>query len=104
MTNIDALAFFARSPEAFALYAAFEQRLLSRHPATRVKVQKTQITFSNRYGFAFVSLPRGRAYPKGSLIVSFGLPCRLEAARRTPPAYPRTVLRRRTDNQRRTDN
>ena len=51
----DALLFFEKSPAAFALYEGFAQKLLAAFPDTRVRVQKTQITFSNRHGFGCVS-------------------------------------------------
>ena len=44
--------FFGGAPEGFALYAELERRILAAHPQVTVKVQKTQITFSARFGFA----------------------------------------------------
>lgn len=57
-TNIDAMQFFDRRPRELALYQDFERRVLAACPDTHIRVQKTQITFENRHGFAFVSLPR----------------------------------------------
>ena len=39
--------FFDGAPEGFALYAELERRILAAHPHVTVKVQKTQITFSD---------------------------------------------------------
>lgn len=58
------------------LYEAFEARVLSQCPGTTIKTAKTQITFKNRCGFAFVSfLPVRRAAqrPKVYLTITFGL-------------------------------
>lgn len=70
------LFFFNEHPQAIPLYEAFEARLLSELEGVNIKVQKTQITFSNRYGFAFVSfLPARRAKdrPDPYITVTLGL-------------------------------
>ena len=71
--------FFAGKPEELALYDAFRSRLLSEVGEVRIKVSKTQITFSNKYGFAFVSHPRRKK--DGGLLISFGLSHRQESER-----------------------
>lgn len=63
--------FFAGLPEELALYETFRSRLLTEVGEARIKVSKTQITFSGKYGFAFVSHPR-RKKERG-ILVSFGL-------------------------------
>lgn len=80
----DILLFFDRRPAALPLYGALEEKILSQIEDLRVKVQKTQISFSNRHGFAFVSfLPVRKAAlrPKIYLVVSFGLGRRAESPR-----------------------
>lgn len=77
----DELMFFNSMPEALPLYAALSQRLLAAFPTVLVEVRKTQITFREKYGFAFVSLRRMKGCPKVFLIVSFGLSHRLDAPR-----------------------
>lgn len=67
------LLFFDSMPGALPLYEALSCQLLSRFPDVTVKVQKTQITFKAKYGFAFVSLRRMRGCPEVFLILSFGL-------------------------------
>ena len=83
--------FFEKAPLALPLYAAFEAALLARFPDTEIRVQKTQISFSQRHGFACVSLPR-RASERnaGALLVSFGLPYQAEHPRimAAPEPYP----------------
>lgn len=72
----DILFFFDGRPGALALYETFERRVLRELEDVHIKVQKTQITFSNRRGFAFVSfLPARRAKdrPKTFITVTFGL-------------------------------
>lgn len=77
------LQFFAPMPAALPLYQAVEGRILNELEHVNIQVKKTQITFKNRYGFAYVSLParklKGR--PETCIIVTFGLPYRLEDAR-----------------------
>lgn len=53
--NQDVLYFFDGKPEALPLYEAFEERVFSEVDGVKVKVQKTQIAFSNRHNSAFVS-------------------------------------------------
>ncbi len=50
------LFFFEGHQEALPLYEKFEERVLSEISGVRIRVQKTQISFSNRYMFACVSL------------------------------------------------
>lgn len=77
----DEMFFFHAMPDALPLYAALSEQLLTMFPNVTVAVQKTQITFRERYGFAFVSLRRMKGCPKVFLIVSFGLSHRLDAPR-----------------------
>lgn len=79
--DADTLLFFSAEPRALTLYQAFEEAVLSRFPSVRVKVCKTLISFSDRFGFAYVSLPRRKFRPRGSLLVTLGLPFRLDSPR-----------------------
>ena len=63
--------FFAGNPGELTLYRALRSRLLAEVGEVPIKVSRTQITFSGKYGFAFVSHPR-RKKDKG-ILVSFGL-------------------------------
>lgn len=72
----DTLFFFRDHPEAIPLYSAFETRLLNELTDINIRVQKTQITFSNRRVFAAVSfLPARRAKerPNPYLTITLGL-------------------------------
>ena len=79
----DVLSFFEGHPAELALYEALFARMEERFPDARVKVQKSQISFYNRYLFAAASLPlrRKRGWPKKCLLVTFGLGHRLESPR-----------------------
>ena len=80
----DVLYFFDKKPEALPLYEAFEQKVFSMADGVKVKVQKTQITFSNRHNFAFISfLPvrKAKERPEIYVVVTFGLGYRLESPR-----------------------
>ena len=89
----EVLLFFDRHMEAFELYRAFEERLYSTFPEVNRRVQKTQITFTNRHVFACVSFARVKRkaeLPEGWMVITLGLPAPLESDRvavRTE-AYP----------------
>ena len=80
MTSAE-LFFFNAKPEALPLYAAFAEQVLAAFPNVTVEVKKTQITFRERYGFAFVSLRKMKGCPEVFIIVSFGLSHRLDSLR-----------------------
>ena len=70
------LFFFNGKPEAFPLYQAFEARLLSELEGVNVRVQKTQITFSNRHVFAavsFLAARKAKDRPDPYITVTLGL-------------------------------
>lgn len=80
----DVLFFFQKHPEALPIYRAFEERVLAELEGVSIKVQKTQITFSNRRVFAAVSfLPARRAKdrPDPYITVTLGLHRRLDSPR-----------------------
>ncbi len=84
MISDDELFFFNEKPAALPLYVAFAQRLLAEIGNVTIKVQKTQISFSNRHNFAFVSfLPTRKAKdrPKTYITVTFGLQYKKESPR-----------------------
>lgn len=82
--NQDVLRFFDGRMAALPLYEAFERKVLTELNSVNIKVQKTQITFSNRRNFAAVSfLPvrKAKDRPKTYIVVSFGLGYRMESPR-----------------------
>lgn len=83
MHSGDVLFFFESHLEALPLYEAFEAQA-ERLGEVNIRVQKTQITFSNRHNFAFVSfLPARKAKdrPKTYITVTFGLGRRVDSPR-----------------------
>ena len=84
MISGDELFFFDEKPAAITLYEVFAKRLLAEIDNVTVKVQKTQISFSNKYNFAFVSfLPvrKAKARPETYITVTFGLRYKKESPR-----------------------
>lgn len=79
----DLTSFFASMPEMLPVYRILEDRINETCGDVDVRVQKTQITFSDRFGFAWASLPvrRRRGWPERCLIVTFGLSYRKESPR-----------------------
>ena len=75
----DILFFFGEHMEALPMYERLENAILTRIPDVRIKVAKTQITFANKRGFAFVSFNpcrKAKDRPAVWMTVTFGLGCR----------------------------
>lgn len=84
MKDIDLLFFFDKRPAALPLYERLAEKILAEIPDVNIKVQKTQIAFSNRHGFAFVSfLPvrMAKDRPEVYITVTFGLGYQKESPR-----------------------
>ena len=80
----DVLFFFGDRVDALPIYERLENAILTRIPDVKIKAAKTQITFANRRGFAFVSFNpcrRAKDRPAVWLTVTFGLGCRKESPR-----------------------
>ena len=77
----DERMFFNTTPGALPLYEVLRNKLLTECPDTTLQVQKSQITFNVKYGYAFVSLRRMKGCPEVFLIVTFGLSHRLDSPR-----------------------
>ena len=78
------LRFFDQMPEALPLYQKFEREVLFRVEDVHIKVQKTQITYSNRHVFACVSFAKVRKAkerPPVYIVVTFGLAYKKESPR-----------------------
>lgn len=92
-TGQDELIFFDRNPEAFPIYEVFVEKLFEMFPSTSMRVQKTQITFSNRHVYACVSFTRVKKkteLPDPYIVITLGLSYPLESDRvavKTEP-YP----------------
>lgn len=93
MPDPDILFFFDKNPAALPLWEAFEGRLARTVGQYTIRVQKTQITYSNRYVFACVSFLKVRKAaqrPPVYIVITFGLPRRVESPRidAAVEAYP----------------
>ena len=64
----DILFFFDREPLGLALFELLFERVMARWPSSALRVQKTQITFSDPRGYLFASRPpEARRRPDGQL-------------------------------------
>ena len=91
--DTDTLLFFDQHMETLPLYLAFEEILFDSFPAVNRRVQKTQITFSNRHVFACVSFARVKRkteLPMGYMVVTLGLPTQLDSERVAVKTEPYT--------------
>ena len=87
----DTLLFFNGHPDALELYRAFEELLCKTFPDVNKRVQKTQITFSNRHVFACVSFARVKRkaeLPEGWMTLTLGLPAPQESPRAAVKVEP----------------
>lgn len=70
--------------DALPIYERLEEWILAQIPDVKIKVAKTQITFANKRGFAFVSFyhcRRAKDRPAVWMTVTFGLGYRKESPR-----------------------
>lgn len=79
----DLQVYFAGRPQELSLYEHLFDAMDTLFPDSRVKVQKSQISFYNRHLFAAASIPvrRKKDWPEHCLLVTFGLGVRLEDPR-----------------------
>lgn len=82
--NSDILFFFDAHMDVLPLYAQLEEQILTQIPDVKIKVAKTQITFANKRGFAFVSFNpcrKAKDRPEVWMTVTFGLGYQKESPR-----------------------
>lgn len=82
--NSDILFFFGEHMDALPIYERLEGLILEQIPDVKIKVAKTQITFANKRGFAFVSFNpcrKAKGRPPIWLTVTFGLGYQKESPR-----------------------
>ena len=76
--------FFGEHMDALPIYERLENAILTRIPDVKIKTAKTQITFANKRGFAFVSFNpcrKAKDRPAVWMTVTFGLSYRKESFR-----------------------
>lgn len=89
----DTLFFFDRHQAVYPLYERFQEKLLVRFPESRIKAQKSQISYYNRNLYACVSFLRVKKkaeLPDDYFVLTLGLLAPLESDRvaaKTEP-YP----------------
>lgn len=89
----DTLFFFDRHQAVYPLYECFQKKLLARLPESRIKVQKSQISYYNRHLYAcisFLKVKKKSVLPEDYFVLTLGLPAPLESNRvaaKTEP-YP----------------
>ena len=90
---MDTLLFFEGHQDTFDLFETFEEYLYNTFPVIRKRVQKTQISYSNRCIFTCISFARVKRkaeLPDGYLVLTIGLSAPLNSHRivqKTEP-YP----------------
>lgn len=80
----DILCFFDKHMDAFSIYECLEEQILKCIPDTKIKVSKSQSSFSLKYGYAFVSFNpcrKAAERPKVWMTVTFGLGYRKDSPR-----------------------
>lgn len=78
------LIFFEKHQDALPLYEQLEAKIRCRVGETDCKVQKTQISFYRKHLFAcvsFIGVRRKKDCPPGYLVLTLGLPRRLDSSR-----------------------
>ena len=92
-TMQDTLFFFDRHQAVYPLYVCFQEKLLARFPESRIKVQKSKISYYNRHLYAcvsFLKVKKKAELPEGYFVLTLGLSAPLESDRvavKTEP-YP----------------
>ena len=92
-TMQDTLFFFGEHQAVYPLYERFQEQLLERFPESRFKVQKSQISYYNRYLYgcvSFLKVKKKAELPEAYFVLTLGLPAPLDSPRvaaKTEP-YP----------------
>ena len=87
----DTQFFFDRHQAVYPLYACFQEKLLTRFPESRIKVQKSQISYYNRHLYAcvsFLKVKKKAELPDDYFVLTLGLPAPPESDRVAAKAEP----------------
>lgn len=90
-TMRDTLLFFDQHKAAYPLYEQLRERLLAGFPESRVKVQKSQISFYNRHLYAcvsFLKVKKKAEMPENYFVLTLGMPAPLASNRVTVQTEP----------------
>ena len=80
----DTVLFFDQHQGVYSLYEHFQEKLLARFPESRIKVQKSQISYYNRHLYAcvsFLKVKKKAELPEHYFVLTLGLPAPLESDR-----------------------
>ncbi len=84
LMDSDTLLFFQKHPAALPIYEVLERKIQAAIKSVEIRVQKTQITFTNRHVFACVSFQKvkpAKELPEAWIVVTFGLDHPVESTR-----------------------
>lgn len=87
----DTMLFFDRRRAVYPLYALFQEKLLARFPESRIKVQKSQISYCNRHIYAcvsFLKVKKKAELPDDYFVLTLGLPAPLGSDRAVAKTEP----------------
>ena len=90
-TMQDTLLFFDQHKAVYPLYEQLQERLLAGFPESRVKVQKSQISFYNRHLYAcvsFLKVKKEADLPENYFVLTLGMPVPLDSSRVAVPTEP----------------
>ena len=90
-TMQDTLLFFDRHKTIYPLYEQFQKKLFARFPESRIKVQKSQISYYNRHLYAcvfFLKVKKKAELPEDYFVLTMGLPAPLESGRAAAKTKP----------------
>ena len=90
-TMQDTLLFFDRHKNIYPLYEQFQKKLLARFPESRIKVQKSQLSYYNRHLYAcvsFLKVKKKAELPEDYFVLTMGLPAPLESGRAAAKTEP----------------
>ena len=89
----DTWFFFERHQTVYPLYERFQEKLLAHFPESRIKIQRSQISYYDRHLYAcvsFLKVKKKADLPKDHFVLTLGLPAPLASDRvaaKTEP-YP----------------
>ena len=78
-TMVQTDLFFAGKPEAWALFEALRESVLSRYPDTKLRVMKTCVAFDDPKPYLYVSFPPRKSM--GGILATISLRERMEHPR-----------------------
>ena len=87
----DTMSFFDQHQGIYPLYEYFQEELLARFPESRIKVQKSQISYYNRHLYAcvsFLKVKKKTEQPDDYFVLTLGLPTPLESNRVAAKSEP----------------